>query len=40
MKIDKTKFPYEIGTRVAVKNPHIKKLATIVGAGSVSIIRR
>lgn len=31
MKIDKTKFPYEIGTRVAVKNPHIKKLATIVG---------
>ena len=29
--IDKTKFPYEIGTRVSVKSPHIKKLATIVG---------
>jgi hypothetical protein len=29
--IDKTKFPYEIGTRVSVKSPYIKKLATIVG---------
>ena len=29
--IDKTKFPYEIGTRVSVKSPDIKKLATIVG---------
>ena len=29
--IDKTKFPYEIGTRISVRNPSIKKLATIVG---------
>lgn len=29
--MDKTKFPYEIGTRVSVKNPIVKKLATIVG---------
>ena len=29
--MDKTKFPYEIGTRVSVKNPNVKKLATIVG---------
>ena len=29
--VDKTKFPYEIGTRVSVKSPYIKKLATIVG---------
>lgn len=29
--MDKTKFPYEIGTRVSVKSPYIKKLATIVG---------
>lgn len=29
--IDKTKFPYEIGTRVSVKSRYIKKLATIVG---------
>ena len=29
--IDKTIFPYKIGTRVSVRNPNIKKLATIVG---------
>lgn len=29
--MDKTKFPYEIGTRVSVKSQYIKKLATIVG---------
>lgn len=29
--IDKTKFPYEIGTRVSVKGTHFDKLATIVG---------
>ena len=29
--IDKTKFPYEIGTRVSVKGTYIDKLATIVG---------
>ena len=27
----KNKFPYKIGTRISVKSPHIKKLATIVG---------
>lgn len=29
--IDKTKFPYEIGTRVLVKGTYFDKLATIVG---------
>lgn len=29
--MDKTRFPYEIGTRVSVKSPYSKKLATIVG---------
>lgn len=29
--IDKTKFPYEIGTRVSVKGTYFDKLATIVG---------